>query len=195
MRAARRWVPSQFQTPPRFVVAAYPTTWLTRRDAVGALQVVAFSISVAGCPFMQGIEASFTSPAETAAGPPVKQLPPTFLFGTAVAYAAFSLFGILRSPFDLTVKIDLLNESFSQQRELRTSGSSHASDGGSSIGEQLDEVDPEAGRGRVQRVTRVQWLMHPTQTMEIPSRPIPSPVDGVAPAAEEEEHPSPQVRD
>ena len=96
-------------------------------------------------------------------------LSPMFLFLSAFFYAALNLFGVLRSPFDLTAKIDLLNESFSQQRMLRTSASSNGSDTASSIGEQLDEVDPEAGSGRVQRVTRVQWLKQPPLTILVPS--------------------------
>ena len=110
---------------------------------------------------MQGIESVLDNMNEN------KGLPPAFFFGSAVIYAAFNVFGILRSPFDISAKIDVLNESFSQQRELRTSGSSNSSDTTSSIGEQLDEVDPEAGNGRVRRVTRVQWLKQPPQTMII----------------------------
>ena len=146
--------------------------WLIRCRAFAlllppdALQVVAFSISVAGALLMQGIEVVL-KPADDQS----HHLPPAFLFLSATCYAAFNLFGVLRSPFDLTAKIDQLNESFSQQRMLRTSASSNGSDTASSIGEQLDEVDPEAGSGRVQRVTRVQWLKQPPLTMVVLSSP------------------------
>eukprot|EP01043_Picozoa_sp_COSAG02_P067539 COSAG02_NODE_10894_length_1836_cov_2.504893_2_plen_175_part_00 len=157
-------------------------------DVLDALQVVAFNISVAGCLLAQGIEAVF------AEDPSTKQLPPAFFFGTAVAYAALNFFGVLRSPFDITAKIDVLNESFNKQRELRTSGSSNGSDTTSSIGEQLDEVDPEAGIGRVQRVTRVQWLKQPPQTMAVPSRTSPgSGAVGGDAAVAENEHSHPDL--
>jgi hypothetical protein len=156
-------------------------------DASDALQVVAFNISVGGCLLSQGIEAVLDKDGN-------KTLPPAFLFGSAVVYAALNVFGILRSPFDISAKIDVLNESFTQQRELRTSGSSNGSDTASSIGEQLDEVDPGAGIGRVQRVTRVQWLKQPPQTMVVPSRtsPGPGPV-GEDAAATENEHSRPEL--
>lgn len=177
-------------------LSSHPRLWLAgcsdfavSVDVSDALQVVAFNMSVAGCLLMQGIEAVFAGHANT------ERLPPAFFFGTAVAYAALNIFGVLRSPFDITAKIDVLNESFNKQRELRTSGSSNGSDTTSSIGEQLDEVDPEAGIGRVQRVTRVQWLKQPPQTMVVPciTSPGPGAVGGDA-AAADNEHSHPELR-
>jgi hypothetical protein len=113
---------------------------------------------VAGCMAMQGIETVFSVPEDGQAGPPV---PAPFLFASASAYVALAIFGVLRSPFQLTAKIDALNTLYQQQQRLQTSGSSEGSEA-SSLGEQLEQLaDPEAPgsvREGMQRVSRAQWL-------------------------------------
>ncbi len=70
-----------------------------------------------------------------------------------------SLFVILRSPFRLTTHIDLLNEALNRQRTHRTSFTSDDDGSEISLGDQLEEIDPEAATGEgVRRVTRVQWV-------------------------------------
>lgn len=101
---------------------------------------------------MQGIESLNTVP-----GTP-EQVPAKYLFLSACAWVLLTLFVILRSPFRLTEHIDMLNEVVNRQRRLR---SSLNSDDGSdiSLGDQLEELDPEAATHEgVQRVRRVQWV-------------------------------------
>ena len=101
---------------------------------------------------MQGVERLSTSTDVP------QQVPAAYLFSSAVAWILLTLFVLLRSPFRLTRHIDLLNNALNQRRRLRTST---ASDDGSevSLGDQLEEFDPEAATGEgVQRVTRVQWV-------------------------------------
>jgi hypothetical protein len=101
---------------------------------------------------MQGIETLSSLPDAT------DQVPPVYLFSSAFAWVLLTLFVILRSPFRLTRDIDLLNETFDQQRKRRASLLSDDGDA-MSLGDQLEELDPEAATGEgVKRVTRVQWV-------------------------------------
>ena len=116
------------------------------------MQVIAFNCTIAGSLVMQGIERLNTQPDAP------EQVPAAYLFSSACAWVLLSLFVVLRSPFRLTTHIDLLNEALNRQRQRRTS---ITSDDGSdiSLGDQLEEIDPEAAAGEgVTRVTRVQWV-------------------------------------
>eukprot|EP01043_Picozoa_sp_COSAG02_P062936 COSAG02_NODE_8803_length_2437_cov_634.715141_2_plen_112_part_00 len=88
-----------------------------------------------------------------------EQVPAAYLFSSAGAWVMLSLFVILRSPFRLTTHIDLLNEALNRQRTHRTSFTSDDDGSEISLGDQLEEIDPEAATGEgVRRVTRVQWV-------------------------------------
>ena len=115
-------------------------------------QVIAFNCTIAGSLVMQGIETLSSLPDAP------DQVPPVYLFSSAFAWVLLTLFVILRSPFRLTRDIDLLNETFDQQRKRRASLLSDDGDA-MSLGDQLEELDPEAATGEgVKRVTRVQWV-------------------------------------
>lgn len=116
------------------------------------MQVIAFNSTIAGSLVMQGIETLDPQPDAPT------QVPPLYMFSSALAWMLLTFFVILRSPFRLTTHIDLLNEALDQQRMLRTSVTS---DDGSeiSLGDQLEELDPEVATSEVvRRVTRVQWV-------------------------------------
>ena len=142
------------------------------------LTVIAFNACISGCLVAQGIE-GVKFP-----GIPL-EVELAFLFGTATVYWCLAIFGILRSPFRLTKRIDVLNTALNQQRERVTRFGSASSDGGGSeisLGDQLDrmeDVNPEQTHV-VHRVRRVQWLMAVEE--------FPNPVSGSPPTSGNDAH-------